>query len=346
MVATADRGTAWGRRRSPSTLSAAWRIPAMEADEERGIARRILELERRIRAALKGQAACAKALRSGKRLVNRGRAGTQDCLADAVHAIAAAAGKDPALRALAREARAGWAEITALRWELAVSGARVAAHEARRRASPWASAEDLLQEGFLGLMQAAIRFDPDREIRFSTYARWWVRAQLSRAMDHGGRAVRLPSGAVDQLRLLTSTIEGYEQEGADWTMSEVAATVGVDVERARLLLQVQGGSVSLDDLELRFALHLATADGPRPDLAIAERQQAELLHDAVERVLTDKQRFVLTRRFGLDGDDEQTLAEVGKRLRVTKERVRQIERKALLRLMQKGGLRAHQPAAR
>ena len=83
-----------------------------------------------------------------------------------------------------------------------MSGRRIAHGEARKLAGPFMDEEDLVQEGYIGLLRAAKRFDPDRGIRFSTYARWWVRAQMTRAIDHTGRPVRLPGCAVEQTRNL------------------------------------------------------------------------------------------------------------------------------------------------
>lgn len=336
------------RRKLPATARAAWRIPSLSAEEELRIARQMRVVEQQIRQMLADEPECRDFLASGKRLINRGRAGTEDCVAEAVEALLAAAGQEGGRKPLARRAGRAWEQVIDLRWELAISGARIAAFEARRRSSQWAVEDDLVQEGFIGLMQAAMRFDPEREIRFSTYARWWVRAQLTRAIDSVGRSVRLPSGAVDQLRLLRNAIEAYENDGEEWSVADIAVEAGVDTERATLLLQVQGGAVSIDDLEQRYAYHLVTADQVPPDVALATQQRHALLYGAIERLLTDKQRFVLQRRFGLDGEDSWTLARVGKELRVTKERVRQIERKALKRLKLKGGLRPRElpPALR
>jgi RNA polymerase sigma factor (sigma-70 family) len=135
-----------------------------------------------------------------------------------------------------------------------MSGRRIAHGEARKLAGPFMDEEDLVQEGYIGLLRAAKRFDPDRDIRFSTYARWWVRAQMTRAIDHTGRPVRLPGCAVEQTRNLRKAIKRFEAAGVPYGIAELAEEVGIDKERAELLLS-QGNTVSLEQ---------PVDDGPRP----------------------------------------------------------------------------------
>ena len=102
-------------------------------------------------------------------------------------------------------------------------------------AGPFMDEEDLVQEGYIGLLRAAKRFDPDRGIRFSTYARWWVRAQMTRAIDHTGRPVRLPGCAVEQTRNLRKAMKRFEAAGIEYNVADLADEVGIDKERAELL---------------------------------------------------------------------------------------------------------------
>ena len=199
------------------------------------------------------------------------------------------------------------------------------------------SEEDLVQEGYIGLLRAAKRFDPDREIRFSTYARWWVRAQMTRAIDHTGRPVRLPGCAVEQTRNLRKAMKRYETEGMDYTLSDLAEEVGIDTKRAELLMQ-QGQTVSLESpvdegprpRSLERFLHDTDAEDPHLHAILA--QELARIRSAFDTVLSDRQQKVIMRRYGLEDGEYRTLSRVGNELELSQERVRQIEREALHRL--------------
>ena len=251
---------------------------------------------------------------------------------------------EPLLRAASAEAKQAWAEAEALRWRLAMSGRRIAHGEARKLAGPFLDEADLVQEGYIGLLRAAKRFDPDRDIRFSTYARWWVRAQMTRAIDHTGRPVRLPGCAVEQTRNLRKAIKRFESLGADYSVSDLANEVGLDVERAEFLLS-QGGTVSLDQpvdegprsRTLEQFLEDDSVDVPE-DAAIRD-QEIRRMQTAFEEVLSERHRYVLARRYGLEDSEFRTLSEVGRGMSLSRERVRQIEREALLRLREHARIR-------
>ncbi len=313
----------WGRR--------------LGADEEKALARRVRAAERVARQAVIGIPAAQRELTARPSRAERTRAGAVDRIEAAVNAAWEAARKDPEHKEAARAAREAWAEAENIRWTLAMSGKRIAHGEARKLAGPYMDEIDLVQEGYIGLLRAAKRFDPDRDIRFSTYARWWVRAQMTRAIDHAGRTVRLPGCAVEQTRNLRKAMKHFDALGEDYTVAELADEVGIDERRARFLLS-QGQTVSLED---------PVEDGPRPrsveqfladetiadpDLEVIRQQELALMREGIEVVLNDRHRFVLERRFGLRDDTFRTLSQVGKGMDLSRERVRQIEREALGKL--------------
>ncbi|MCB9778044.1 MAG: RNA polymerase sigma factor RpoD/SigA [Alphaproteobacteria bacterium] len=307
------------------------------AEQEREMARAIRRAEQRVREALSGIDAADEILMRRPKRVERTRAGAVDRLEEAVRAVLKEAKDDPEILAYAHEAVNAWNESENLRWRLAMSGLRIAHGEARKLAGPFLDEEDLVQEGYIGLLRAAKRFDPDRGIRFSTYARWWVRAQMTRAIDHTGRPVRLPGCAVEQTRNLRKAMKRFETMGTDYTLADLAEEVGIDEARARLLLS-QGNVVSLDEpvddgpRPRTLDKFLADDEAIRPDDDAIHGQQLGRIRRAFQAVLTERERFVLTRRYGLDDGEYHTLSDIGRDMQLSRERVRQIEHKALATL--------------
>lgn len=316
----------------------------MTADQEKEIAREIRHFETEAREQIRGIEEAEEILSQRPDRAERTRAGKVDRLEAAVEATWKAARENPDLKKRARRAKGNWARAEELRWKLAMSGRRIAHGEARKLAGPFMDEEDLVQEGYIGLLRAAKRFDPNRDIRFSTYARWWVRAQMTRAIDHTGRPVRLPGCAVEQTRNLRKAIKRFEAAGITYGISDLASEVGIDKERAELLLS-QGTTVSLeqpvDDGPRPRSLErfLSDDDAVNPDQEAIQGQELLRMREAFDRVLTDRHRFVLTRRYGLEDNEFRTLSEVGKDMGLSRERVRQIEREALIRLREQSNIR-------
>jgi len=303
----------------------------LEPKDEKEIARRILKLESEVNALLSSiPAARAAAARCGGR-VGRTRAASVDRLEAAVAAAVEDPQPDPAA---VEAARIAWTEAQDLRWRLAMSATRVAYREARRLAGNGALTErDLVQEGMIGLLGAAKRFEPDRDIRFATYARWWVRAEMTRAIDQS-RVVRLSAGACEQLRNLRKQIRIHESAGSEWSVSEVAAEIGLETERARTLLGV-GTAQSLDepgdDDGPSVGAQLAEEGLPAPDDVVALKQEIARLRVALDTTLPERQRRILVRRYGID-EQQLTLAEIANGMCLSRERVRQLERESLVLL--------------
>jgi RNA polymerase primary sigma factor len=196
---------------------------------------------------------------------------------------------------------------------------------------------DLIQEGNLGLMKGVDRFDYRRGCKLSTYATWWIRQSITRALSRQSRVIRLPSHIGYRIRKMYKTAQQLEQRiGKRPTCEEIAARLGVSPVRVRWLIKVSRRPLSLqkpvgEEEDSELGHFLEDEDSPAPVDGATEALMAE----DVERVLstlTPRQARILCLRFGLRGEHPHTLKEVATKFGLTPERIRQIERKALRRL--------------
>ena len=238
-------------------------------------------------------------------------------------------------QALARRIQAGDAEAER---QLIEANLRLVISIARRYMHRGLSLLDLIEEGNVGLLQAVRKFQPDRGTRFSTYATWWIRQAIVRALANQARTVRLPVHVGLMVSRFTKARAALTQQlGRAPTLAELAARLAMtEPEAAELEELTQQHTVSLDAParpegggRLSDVIEDPAA-GEATGLAALLRQRADLT--GVFADLSDTERRVLTRRFGLDGEDPQTLESIGQQLGVTRERVRQIEAGALRRL--------------
>ncbi|SDY41585.1 RNA polymerase, sigma 38 subunit, RpoS [Collimonas sp. OK242] len=198
---------------------------------------------------------------------------------------------------------------------------------------------DLIEEGNLGLMRAIDKFEPERGFRFSTYATWWIRQSIERAIMNQARTVRLPVHMVRELNQILRAkyhLEAQHHDGKDASAEDIAHLVDRPVEDVQDVLALSEHAASLDaplDQDPLASLMdlLPSATEENPD-SRAEQQEMSILVRVWLEKLTDKQRNVIMRRFGLDNDDPSTLEELAAEIGVTRERVRQIQQEALIKL--------------
>ncbi|WP_139326692.1 sigma-70 family RNA polymerase sigma factor [Pseudomonas flexibilis] len=245
--------------------------------------------------------------------------------------LAAKAGDDPAgvlfTSAVRRQAAA--------RERMICSNLRLAYSVAKKYQWSTESLDDLVQEANIGLMKAVDRFDWRRGFRFSTYAMWWIRQQIARAITDKARVVRVPVHMHDSVRKILRECEAFEaREGRPESEREISLRTGIPQAKVGYLLSVLEDIASLDELDSEVGL-------PRGDLLMdaasdpASVSEAESLRKALDGIigeLDERSARVITLRFGLGGEDAMTLEEVGLFFDVTRERIRQIESKAIGKL--------------
>lgn len=234
---------------------------------------------------------------------------------------------------------------------LTESNVRLVISIAKRYQRRGLSFQDLSQEGILGLTRACEKFDPERGFRFSTYATWWIKQSIMRAIADQGRTIRLPVHIHDQLNMLKKNTAQMKQElGREPTMEEMTVKTKLTADRISFLHRVSQNSISMET-ELKSSKTKGSAAGlgggssaltlgdtmGDPEQAPVDQASYQMLKDDISRLictLNSREQAVIRMRFGLDDGKPKTLEDIGQRFSVTRERIRQIEARALHKLRQ------------
>jgi RNA polymerase sigma factor (sigma-70 family) len=222
--------------------------------------------------------------------------------------------------------------------ELVARNLRLVLDVSKRYQTPGASSEDLIQEGAIGLIRAARRFDPSRGFRFSTFAHWWIRQGISRFVKGPTRVVRLPEYLQDRIaRALKARRELSWGRAKDASEEEVGARLGMSPRKIRKLIEYSKDAVSLDNTvggsEALEVGNTVTDGGRAPEDEVAYRGAQQAMVKGLGK-LPERQTQILAFRFGLADGNPRSRPWIGKRMGISAERVRQIERQALKSLRQ------------
>jgi len=228
----------------------------------------------------------------------------------------------------------------AAREHLILGNLRLVVSIAREYAGRGPDLTDLIAEGNLGLLHAVDKFDPRRGVRFGTYATWWIRRAIRRAVNSSARTIRIPAYMVETVaRAKQTQVALRDRLGREPTMAEVAEQLKLSGAGARFLQRALAAETTslYEDLTdaaqsgMSLAAVLAAPDSEQPERVVFDKMEMQALRDLLDAI-DQREARILSLRFGLAEDGPRTLREVGRRMGLSRERVRQIEKRALEKL--------------